>query len=448
MSNVKLGVHNIEDLRRIAKRKLPRGVFEFVDRGTEDEVALRNNRAAFDGIRLKTHVLADVSTRNLETKIFGKTSRMPLGVAPTGTAGLLCYGGEVALAKAAARAGVPCTVATNAMTSMEEIAEQAGGDLWFQLYMWSDREMSYKLVDRVKSVGFEVLIVTVDGAVPSNREYNHRNGFEVPLRYSPRLLAQVLAKPGWLTGCLLQQFARRGVPKFENYPQELMDGLLSKRLKRSILKNDSLRWDDLKVLRDRWPGKLVVKGILHPDDAAVAVDCGADGIIVSNHGGRQLDGAAATLEALPAISRAAGAKLTVLLDGGVRRGVDILKARALGAQAVLVGRAPLYGVMAGGEPGARRALEILTGEFERAMDEADAELPPLRAFVLPAGTPHAAALHHARTVCRRAERSVIRLAHEAAVPPLLIVYLNRLSDLLFTLARLANHRAGVADETW
>jgi len=367
MSNVKLGVHNIEDLRRIAKRKLPRGVFEFVDRGTEDEVALRNNRAAFDGIRLKTHVLADVSTRNLETKIFGKTSRMPLGVAPTGTAGLLCYGGEVALAKAAARAGVPCTVATNAMTSMEEIAEQAGGDLWFQLYMWSDREMSYKLVDRVKSVGFEVLIVTVDGAVPSNREYNHRNGFEVPLRYSPRLLAQVLAKPGWLTGCLLQQFARRGVPKFENYPQELMDGLLSKRLKRSILKNDSLRWDDLKVLRDRWPGKLVVKGILHPDDAAVAVDCGADGIIVSNHGGRNLDASVAPIQILPEIAARVGGRTTVIVDSGFRRGTDVIKGLALGADFVMAGRPTLYGAAAAGEAGAYRALEIFREEIDRVM---------------------------------------------------------------------------------
>ena len=277
MAGDKLGAYNIEDLRQMAKRKLPRGIFEFVDRGTEDEVALRNNRAAFEDIRLKTHVLANVSTRNLETKIFGKTAKMPFGVAPTGTAGLLCYGGEVAVAKAASRAGVPCVVATNAMTSMEEIVEQAGGDLWFQLYMWSDKEMSFKLVDRVKSVGFETLIVTVDGAVPSNREYNHRNGFEVPLQYTPRLMAQLLAKPGWLASCLLQQLIRRGVPKFENYPRELMDGLLAKRLKRSILKNDSLSWDDLKTLRDRWPGNLVVKGILHPDDAAMAADCGATG---------------------------------------------------------------------------------------------------------------------------------------------------------------------------
>jgi isopentenyl diphosphate isomerase/L-lactate dehydrogenase-like FMN-dependent dehydrogenase len=367
MAGDNLGVYNIEDLRRIARRKLPRGVFEFVDRGTEDEVALRNNRAAFEEIRLKTHVLADVSKRSLETTIFGKTSKMPLGVAPTGTAGLLSYGGEVAVAKAAAKAGVPCVVATNGMTSMEEIAEKAGGDLWFQLYMWSDKEMSFKLVDRVKSVGFQTLIVTVDGAVPTNREYNHRNGFEVPLSYTPRLLAQILARPGWLCGCLLQQFARRGVPKFENYPPELMDGLLSKKLKRSILKNDSLHWNDLRTLRDRWPGNLVVKGILHPDDAAMAADCGADGVIVSNHGGRNLDASVAPIQILPEIAARVGDRITVIVDSGFRRGTDVIKGLALGADFVMAGRPTLYGVAAAGEAGATRALEIFREEIGRVM---------------------------------------------------------------------------------
>jgi isopentenyl diphosphate isomerase/L-lactate dehydrogenase-like FMN-dependent dehydrogenase len=227
--------------------------------------------------------------------------------------------------------------------------------------------MSFKLVDRVKSVGFETLIVTVDGAVPSNREYNHRNGFEVPLQYSPRLLAQLLAKPGWLAGCLLQQFARRGVPKFENYPQELMDGLLSKRLKRSILKNDSLHWNDLKTLRDRWPGKLVVKGILHPDDAAMAADCGADGVIVSNHGGRNLDASVAPIQILPEIAARVGGRITVIVDSGFRRGTDVIKGLALGADFVMAGRPTLYGAAAAGEAGAYRALEIFHEEIDRVV---------------------------------------------------------------------------------
>jgi len=367
MADHKLGAYNIEDLRRKARRRLPRGIFEFVDRGTEDEVALRNNRAAFEQIRLKTHVFADVSKRSLETKIFGKPIKMPLGVAPTGTAGLLSYGGEVGLAKAAARAGIPCTVATNAMTPMEEIVKQAGGDLWFQLYMWSDKDLSLKLVDRVKAVGFKTLIVTVDGAVGANREYNHRNGFEVPLKYTPRLLRQLLAKPEWLATCLLQQFIRRGVPKFENYPKELMDSLMSRNFKRSSLKNDSLAWNDLKVLRDRWPGNLVVKGILHPDDAATAADCGADGVIVSNHGGRNLDASVAPIQILPEIAARVGGSLTVIVDSGFRRGTDVIKGLALGADMVMVGRPTLYGVAAAGEAGASRALEIFREEMDRVM---------------------------------------------------------------------------------
>jgi isopentenyl diphosphate isomerase/L-lactate dehydrogenase-like FMN-dependent dehydrogenase len=271
------------------------------------------------------------------------------------------------VAKAAAKAGVPCVVATNGMTSMEEIAEKAGGDLWFQLYMWSDKEMSFKLVDRVKSVGFRTLIVTVDGAVPTNREYNHRNGFEVPLTYTPRLLAQILARPGWLAGCLLQQFLRRGVPKFENYPQDLMDGLLSRKLKRSILKNDSLHWNDLRALRDRWPGNLVVKGILHPDDAAMAADCGADGVIVSNHGGRNLDASVAPIQILPEIAARVGDRITVIVDSGFRRGTDVIKGLALGADFVMAGRPTLYGVAAAGEAGAARALEIFREEIGRVM---------------------------------------------------------------------------------
>lgn len=367
MTDDKLGAYNIEDLRRMAKRRLPRGIFEFVDRGTEDEVALRNNRAAFEDIKLKTHVLAGVSGRSLETKIFGKTVKMPLGVAPTGTAGLLTYGGEVGLAKAAARAGIPCTVATNAMTPMEGIVEQAGGNLWFQLYMWSDKELSLKFVERVKSVGFETLIVTVDGAVGANREYNRRNGFEVPLKYTPRLVAQLLAKPGWLATCLLQQFVRRGVPKFENYPPELMDSLMSRNFKRATLKNESLNWDDLKVLRDRWPGSLIVKGILHPDDAAMAADCGADGVIVSNHGGRNLDASVAPIQILPEIAARVGGRMAVIVDSGFRRGTDVIKGLALGADMVMVGRPTLYGVAAAGEAGAARALEIFREEMDRVM---------------------------------------------------------------------------------
>ena len=274
-----LNAYNIHDLREMARRKLPKGVFEFVDRGTEDEVALRNNRAALERIRLKPRVLADVSRRSQEITLFGRKLPMPVALGPTGTAGLLSYGGEVAVAKAAATAGIPCTVATNSMTSMEAIAEQAGGRLWFQLYMWSDRSLSHKIVERAKGVGFEALMVTVDGAVPSNREYNHRNGFEVPIHFNARNVTDVLSKPRWLAGVFLRQLLVSGMPRFENYPREVMDGLMARTLKKSILKNDSLDWDDVRELRRRWPGVLMVKGILHPQDAVRAADCGADAVM-------------------------------------------------------------------------------------------------------------------------------------------------------------------------
>jgi isopentenyl diphosphate isomerase/L-lactate dehydrogenase-like FMN-dependent dehydrogenase len=363
----KLGAYNIHDLREMARRKLPKGVFEFVDRGTEDEVALRNNRAALERIRLKPRVLADVSRRSQEITLFGRKLPMPVALGPTGTAGLLSYGGEVAVAKAAATAGIPCTVATNSMTSMEAIAEQAGGRLWFQLYMWSDRSLSHKIVERAKAVGFEALMVTVDGAVPSNREYNHRNGFEVPIHFNARNVTDVLSKPRWLAGVFLRQLLVSGMPRFENYPREVMDGLMARTLKKSILKNDSLDWDDVRELRRRWPGVLMVKGILHPQDAVRAADCGADAVIVSNHGGRNLDSSIAPIDALPNVLDAAGQRLTVIVDSGMRRGTDVVKALALGAKAVFIGRASLYGVAAHGEAGALRAINIFREEIDRTI---------------------------------------------------------------------------------
>jgi len=365
--DLKLGAYNIHDLREIARRKLPKGVFEFVDRGTEDEVALRNNRAALERIRLKPRVLVDVSRRSQEITLFGRKLPMPVALGPTGTAGLLSYGGELAVARAAATAGIPCTVATNAMTSMETIAEQAGGRLWFQLYMWSDRSLSHKIVERAKAVGFEALMVTVDGAVPSNREYNHRNGFEVPIHFNARNVTDVLSKPRWLAGVFLRQLLASGMPRFENYPHEVMDGLMARTLKKSILKNDSLDWDDVRELRRRWPGVLMVKGILHPQDAVRAADCGADAVIVSNHGGRNLDSSIAPIDALPNVLDAAGKRLTVIVDSGFRRGTDVVKALALGAKAVFIGRASLYGVAAHGEAGALRAINIFREEIDRTI---------------------------------------------------------------------------------
>jgi (S)-mandelate dehydrogenase len=367
VSDNTLGAYNIADLREMARRRLPRGIFEFIDRGTEDEVALRNNRAAFERIRFRPRTLVDVSARRQEITLFGRKAPLPIAVGPTGTAGLLWYQGEVGLAKAAAAAGIPFTVAINSMTSMETIAEQAGGRLWFQLYMWSERSLSHQIVARAKEAGFEALIVTVDGAVRANREYGHRNGFEMPFRFNRRNVGGVLACPGWLINVLLRYAATSGVPKFENYPPDVMDRLTARTLKSSFLKNDSLTWEDIRTLRKLWPGVLMVKGILHPHDAVRAAECGADAVIVSNHGGRMLDSSMAPIEVLPEIVEAVGKRITVMMDSGVRRGADVVKALALGAQAVLIGRATLYGTAAAGEAGAARAIAILREEVSRVM---------------------------------------------------------------------------------
>lgn len=360
--------HNIADLREHARRVLPRGLFEFVDRGTEDEAAMRANREGFDRIRFRPHVLTDVSSRTLGTTLFGQPSAMPLVVAPTGAAGLLWFDGEIAVAKAARAAGIPFTLSTASIVPMERVAEEAGGRLWFQLYMWPDRQMSYRLVDRVREAGYEALMVTVDTAVTPNREYNVRNGFSLPLRITRRNAIDVMRHPRWFLSVFARYLMRSGIPMLENYPDELRAKLTTDPKGRPGLpKNDSLSWEDLRDLRRRWQGPLMIKGILHADDAARAVDCGVDAVIVSNHGGRNLDGAVAPIDALPEIVDRVGTRCDVMLDSGVRRGSDMIKAVALGAKAVMVGRAPLYGVAAAGETGAGQALQILHEEAMRVM---------------------------------------------------------------------------------
>jgi isopentenyl diphosphate isomerase/L-lactate dehydrogenase-like FMN-dependent dehydrogenase len=285
--------YNVFDLRDAAKKRLPRGVFEFVDRSTEDELALRNNRAAFEKIKLKHRALVDVSGRSTKTTLFGKEISLPMAIAPTGAAGLCWHEGELELAKAAARAKIPFTLATGAMTSMEKIAKEANFRLWFQLYVWKQRELSYQLIERAKNNGFEALIVTTDTIVPPNREYNAKNGFLLPF-------------------------------------------------------HPTMRFNRV-------------------DDALKAISYGVDGLIVSNHGGRNMDSAAATIDMLPEIAEAVGDKATVILDSGVRRGSDIVKAVALGAKCVLTGRATLYGTAVGGEAGASKAVGIIQTEMDKTM---------------------------------------------------------------------------------
>lgn len=359
--------YNIADLRRMALKRVPKGLFEFVDRGTEDEVALRNNRAVFERIRLKPRNLVDVSKRSQEVMLFGKKHKMPIVIAPTGTAGLMWYEGEIALARAAADAGIPFTLATGSMTAMEKVAELVGGTLWFQLYMWPDRSLSHKLVDRARAAGYEALVVTVDGVVPGNREYNLRNGFTIPFTFTRGNIMDVLMHPRWFSGVLIRYLLTTGMPRYQNYPTDIKYRITAGPMGRSSMRNDSLNWDDLRALRKLWPHRLLVKGLLHPQDAVTAADCGADGVIVSNHGGRNLDTVISPIEALPEVVDAVGKRVTVLVDSGFRRGTDIAKALAMGAQAVMIGRSTLYGVAAGGEEGARRAISLFRGEIDRVI---------------------------------------------------------------------------------
>ncbi|MGI4815508.1 MAG: alpha-hydroxy acid oxidase [Janthinobacterium lividum] len=359
--------HNINDLREQARRVLPRGLFEFVDRGTEDERALLANRAAFDAITFRPRVLRNVAQRTQATEFFGKPSAMPIAVAPTGAAGLLWFDGEIAIARAAAAAGIPFTLSTASIVSMERVAAGAGGTLWFQLYMWPDRQMSYRLIERVQAAGYEALIVTVDTAASPNREFNLRNGFALPMRLTRRNIVDVMRHPGWFFNVFARYMMRSGMPMLENYPEELRMKLTGPDGKRIMPKNDSLDWSDLRELRKRWKGPLMIKGVLHPDDATLAIECGVDAIIVSNHGGRNLDSSIPPMLALPDIVERVNGRVDVMLDSSIRRGSDVAKALALGAKGAFVGRAPLWGVAAAGEPGATFALRILHDEIERVM---------------------------------------------------------------------------------
>lgn len=367
MTDRSLGAYDIADLREIARRRLPKGVFEFIDRGNGDEIALANNRAAFDRIKLAPHQLVDTSQRTQEITLFGKRHRMPMAIAPTGSAGLTWFEGEIALARAAKAAGIPFTLATGSMTALERVAAEAGGTLWFQVYMWPDRSLSHGLIERAHKAGYEALMVTVDTPVPPGREYNLRNGMTIPFRFTRRNVTDVLMHPRWLATVLARYLLTSGMPRYENYPTEMKTRITALPMGRSMMVTDSLTWDDLRDIRKRWPHALIVKGLMRPEDAKLAADCGADGVLVSNHGGRAVDSTRAPIEVLPHFVEAAGQRTTVLVDSGFRRGADVVKALALGAKAVLIGRPTLYGTAVAGEIGAARAIEIYRDEIDKLL---------------------------------------------------------------------------------
>ena len=359
--------YSIEDFREIAKKRLPKGLFEFIDRGNDDEVAMVENIKALQSIKLVSRVLNNATLRNQSIELFGKKQQMPIAIGPTGSAGLTWFEGEIELAKAAAAKGIPFTLATSSMTPMERVVEKAGGSLWFQLYMWPQRELSHQLVRRAERAGFDALIFTVDTPVAPGREYNLRNGFTIPFKFTSRNIVDVALHPHWLFNVIGKYLIDSGLPRYANFPDELQSRITALPMGRSMATNESLHWDDVQQLRDLWPRKLIIKGIQHPEDAKLALKYGADAIIVSNHGGRVLDSAPATIDILPEIVHAVKGKMNILIDGGFRRGSDVIKALALGADAILLGRPTLYGTASGGQVGAEAVIELYRREIDRVL---------------------------------------------------------------------------------
>ncbi len=359
--------HNIEDLHRLARKRLPRVAYDYLERGAEDDVTLDDNRAALTRIRLRPRVLVDVSRRSQRVTLFGKEHAAPIGVAPTGVAGLYCFDADVMLARAAASANVPFVLSTASFVPLERVAERAGGTKWFQLYMSKERESAKRLVDRACAAGYEALVMTSDVPVIGNREFNLRNGWAIPFRLSSKNVVDGLRHPRWLVNVFLRTLMHSGVPRFQNVDVNVGGRIVSANLQSFRARRDAVDWSDVKWLRSIWPRKLFVKGILTAPDARMALDCGADGVFVSNHGGRQLDGAVSPMQELPRIADAVGGRMKVMVDSGFRRGSDVVKALALGADMVFVGRAPLYGATVAGESGAHQALELLKTEIDRVM---------------------------------------------------------------------------------
>ena len=357
--------HTVEDLRRLARRRLPRAIFDFVEGGAGDESTVARNRAAFERLLFEPRVLVDVSKREQATVVLGERVATPVLVSPTGMAGLCWPKGEVAAARGAHEAGTIYTLSTHSSCTIEEVAAGAPGPLWFQLYVWQNRDLTRSFVDRARAAGYRALVLTVDVPVISRRERDLRNGFTVPPRITVGNALDTLRHVGWMRRVLLGPKLTLanlvGMPGAPRTDIVTMAGVANRQV------DPSLTWADLAWFRSLWSGPLLLKGVLTVADAKKAVEHGVDGLVVSNHGGRQLDGTRASVEALPDIVDAVGSRVEVLLDGGVRRGGDVVRALALGARAVMVGRPYLYGLASGGTAGVRRVLEILHGEVDHAL---------------------------------------------------------------------------------
>jgi L-lactate dehydrogenase (cytochrome) len=352
---------NIEDLRRLAKQRLPRMVFDYIDGGADDEITLHNNTARLRAHGLHFKALVDVSKIDLSARIMGSDSSLPFFISPTAASRLFHpREGERAVARAAQAAGTIYSLSTLGSVSIEEVAALCPGPKWFQVYAWRDRSVVEAVLKRAATAGFAGLILTVDTPVAGNRERDPRNAFTIPPRVSLRTALQALARPNYLF-----DIATTSKIAPANFPDPGLKGGIMEFINSQF--DRSIDWSYARWLKDVWKGPVAIKGISRADDVERAISAGADAVWVSNHGGRQLDTSLATIDTLPAISAAAKGRVEVIFDGGVRRGTDIIKALALGASGVAIGRAYIYGLAAGGESGVRRAIEILKSEVERNM---------------------------------------------------------------------------------
>lgn len=356
---------NVGDLRRIAKRRLPSGVFDYIDGAAEDELTSRRNRAAYQRVEFRPRVLRDVSVVDPRTSLLGREMRFPLVLAPTGFTRIADPQGELAVARAAARTGIPYTLSTLATRSIEEVAAVSDGSLWFQVYVWKDRGLVKELIERARAAGYETLMLTVDTAVFGKRERDLRRGFSLPPSIGLDTIIDGIIHPGWTWKFIRSEPIRfanvvgRGVGDGSD-PVTLADFIPTQF-------DPALSWADIEWIRSIWDGPIVVKGIQGVEDALLAVDAGVEAIALSNHGGRQLDGAPPPFEILPSVVEAVGGRVEIICDGGVRRGSDIVKAVALGATCCMAGRAYLYGLGAAGEAGVDHVLALLEADVRRTM---------------------------------------------------------------------------------
>ncbi|MGN6101285.1 MAG: alpha-hydroxy acid oxidase [Devosia sp.] len=359
------GAQSIADLRRMARRRLPKLLFELIESGVEDERALDYNRDAFGRYRLMPRYLGDIALRDQSVTLLGRTYASPFGIAPTGFAGLMRKNLDTDLAAAAKAAGIPFVLSGASIAPVETVAAMAGGGLWAHLYPARDTAITERIVDRYAAAGVEVLVLTVDNPVFPKRERDNRNGFSLPLRLPLPIMLEALLHPAWLA----EYITGGGMPMLESWRPYAPDGSTAGEVA-GFFRSQSpsiQTWESLGALRRRWPRQLVLKGLQHPDDARRAVEAGVDAIWVSNHGGKSFDYLPSPLDTLPALRAALGARVPIIADSGIRRGAEILMLKALGADFTFVGRATLYGVVAGGRAGADKAIAILRNELDMSL---------------------------------------------------------------------------------